>query len=106
MPKVSTYGGWPRSGEIDLMETRGNENLLDGSGNNVGVEQFGSTLHFGNEGWSAYMTAHFSQFSPRGNGWNKGFHSYKMEWAPSKYHSNKRSKKRQIIYNYEMFSPF
>lgn len=41
------YGGWPLSGEIDLMETRGNEALYTGGNINVGTQQIGSTLHFG-----------------------------------------------------------
>jgi len=43
MPKDSVYGGWPRSGEIDLMESRGNYD--DGCAD--GLEDFGSTLHWG-----------------------------------------------------------
>lgn len=43
MPKNSVYGGWPMSGEIDIMELRGNRNLFDGN-TNVGVEQTGSTM--------------------------------------------------------------
>lgn len=43
MPKYSVYGGWPMSGEIDLMELRGNRNLMSGA-TNIGVEQTGSTM--------------------------------------------------------------
>lgn len=46
MPKDSIYGGWPQSGEIDLMETRGNRQLFH-ENTNLGVEQAGSTIHFG-----------------------------------------------------------
>jgi beta-glucanase (GH16 family) len=40
MPRESFYGGWPTSGEIDIMESRGNRDLgsFDG-GVNIGVEQ-------------------------------------------------------------------
>lgn len=37
MPKYNLYGTWPASGEIDLMESRGN----------APVHDFGTTLHFG-----------------------------------------------------------
>ena len=43
MPKDSVYGTWPRSGEIDIMESRGNSPSCDGLGSNV----FGTTLHWG-----------------------------------------------------------
>lgn len=46
MPKDSVYGPWPNSGEIDLVEIRGNRNLFDGSVN-VGAEQAGCTMHWG-----------------------------------------------------------
>ena len=36
--------GWPRSGEIDIVESRGNRNLKI-NGGNIGVQQMGSTLH-------------------------------------------------------------
>ncbi len=42
----SVYGGWPASGEIDLLEQRSNRQLYSGN-TNVGVEQAGSTMHFG-----------------------------------------------------------
>lgn len=46
MPRFSVYGGWPASGEIDLMELRGNRNLFSGA-THVGNQQAGSTMHFG-----------------------------------------------------------
>lgn len=42
----SIYGGWPVAGEIDLMESRGNREMFQ-EGVNTGVQQVGSTLHFG-----------------------------------------------------------
>lgn len=82
MPKTSIYGGWPRSGEIDLFESKGNEHLYNGNGDNIGVEEFGSTLHFGNEGWAAWWTSTFSRHSSPGWGFNREFHNYQMEWTP------------------------
>ncbi|KAH9488854.1 Beta-1,3-glucan-binding protein [Bulinus truncatus] len=48
MPKVSHYGYWPKSGEIDIMESRGN---LAG---NIGVAEISSTLHWGLSGQDKY----------------------------------------------------
>lgn len=85
MPRHSVYGGWPRSGEIDIMESKGNEQLW-ANGHHIGVEEFGSTLHFGTESWnSAWWAANMARSSPRNWGWNKDFHIYQMEWAPCKY---------------------
>jgi hypothetical protein len=51
LPKDNAYGEWPRSGEIDIMESRGNNHTYKQGGNNIAS----STLHFGpdgnNDGW-------------------------------------------------------
>jgi beta-glucanase (GH16 family) len=39
MPVDSVYGGWPTSGEIDIMESRGNRDFGPVNGFNIGVEQ-------------------------------------------------------------------
>lgn len=43
MPQDSVYGGWPLSGEIDIMESRGNARGYKRGGR----EAFSSTLHWG-----------------------------------------------------------
>ena len=53
------YGGWPQSGSIDIVRSKGNDIYVDGSGNNVGNTLIGSTLHWGpdpghNNGWKTY----------------------------------------------------
>ena len=51
LPVNSTYGEWPRSGEIDIAETRGNNYTYDAGGNNI----VSSALHWGpdtaNDAW-------------------------------------------------------
>lgn len=49
LPADNAYGQWPASGEIDIMESRGNLNYPTNLGG--GVESFGSTLHWGPD-WS------------------------------------------------------
>jgi hypothetical protein len=82
LPTRNVYGDWPRSGEIDLAEARGNRRLFAGNVN-VGVEQVGSTLHFGPRwdvnGWS---TAHAEK--NRSPGFDRDFHNYKMVWTPER----------------------
>ncbi|XP_055603204.1 beta-1,3-glucan-binding protein-like [Uranotaenia lowii] len=83
MPKMNQYGSWPSSGEIDLMESRGNLDYRDGSGTHIGVEQVGSTLHFGpNPNLNGYEMATGAKNTPAGNGFNKDFHRYQLEWTP------------------------
>jgi beta-glucanase (GH16 family) len=45
LPADNNYGGWPASGEIDIMESRGNQNY-DSVIQHGGVDSFGSTLHW------------------------------------------------------------
>lgn len=47
MPTGNRFGAWPRSGEIDMVEIRSNDDLIC-SGQHVGNKLMGSTLHFGN----------------------------------------------------------
>ena len=82
LPRDNAYGTWPLSGEIDIMESRGNVNLMQ-NGVNIGAEHVGSTLHFGPfwpmNGWP---TATFSKNSAPGNGYHLHFHRYGMQWTP------------------------
>jgi beta-glucanase (GH16 family) len=83
LPEHWVFGGWPMSGEIDLMESRGNRDLAV-DGNQIGVESVGSTLHFGPR-WdqSAWPTAHLLRnYEP---GYHLMFHRYGMVWTPEKF---------------------
>lgn len=43
MPERPVYGAWPKSGEIDIMESRGNSRDYQEGGRNLHY----STLHWG-----------------------------------------------------------
>ena len=47
LPKDSKYGQWPRSGEIDVVETRGNLNYTDENGVFKNTKLSLSSLHCG-----------------------------------------------------------
>lgn len=82
LPKYNMYGTWPASGEIDLLESRGNRNLiLDNI--NIGSEQVASTLHYApRPGIHLRSSTTFARNSEPGKGWNNAFHRYQMEWTP------------------------
>lgn len=83
LPSKQVYGGWPRSGEIDLMESKGNAQLFNDAGENIGVENFGSTLHFGTIYYDdAWWSSSYPRQSPVGQGFNAGYHAYQLEWTP------------------------
>ncbi|XP_033115164.1 beta-1,3-glucan-binding protein-like isoform X2 [Anneissia japonica] len=81
LPKHNNYGGWPASGEIDLVESRGNLNLKDSNGDDVGVQQMGSTMHWG-PFWpmNGYPKTHATKTLSSGT-FGSSFHKYAMEWT-------------------------
>uniref|UniRef100_A0A336KJ78 CSON010623 protein n=1 Tax=Culicoides sonorensis TaxID=179676 RepID=A0A336KJ78_CULSO len=80
MPRYNKYGTWPTSGEIDLMESRGNKNLMH-NGVNIGTEQVGQTLHFGPY-WYLNGYDYASYVVNNGAGYDNDFHLYQLEWTP------------------------
>lgn len=83
MPQGNKFGMWPQSGEIDIMESRGNKELFTAAGEDIGCNQFGSTLHFGiNRTTDMWRLAHFKRNDP--DGFNSKFHNYGVIWTPGK----------------------
>lgn len=74
MPKYSRYGGWPRSGEIDICESRGNRDY-----GHIGVQEMGSTLHWGLQNQNRYwLTAGTKKAKQKT--FADGFHKHLLEW--------------------------
>ena len=82
MPRFNSYGGWPRSGEIDIMESRGNRKYFDWQGTNIGTESVSSTLHFGPD-WqhNGYERTSARRTSAPDQGFDRDFHIYGVEWT-------------------------
>jgi len=77
LPKHNTYGQWPASGEIDLMESRGNK---PGSPQH-GVDYVASTLHWGpHYPENGYMLTTKEVQAPSGATFADDFHVYGLEW--------------------------
>lgn len=79
MPERPVYGVWPKSGEIDIMESRGNSRDYPEGGRNLHY----STLHWGptavNDAWWRTTGAH----KIRRGDYSKGFHTFGMQWTPN-----------------------
>jgi hypothetical protein len=72
MPKSSVYGAWPRSGEIDIMESRGNAGDL-------GVGAVSSTLHWGPDaGNNRYSLTHGEKHA---SNYHTDFHTWRLDWT-------------------------
>ncbi|XP_050515652.1 beta-1,3-glucan-binding protein-like [Diabrotica virgifera virgifera] len=81
LPTYWKYGGWPTSGEIDMMESRGNRQLISQSGRKIGVQTIGYTLNWGpNPDNNLFYKTHFD--STLDVGYNQEFHKYQLEWTP------------------------
>lgn len=78
LPVHQEYGNWPASGEIDVMESRGNLNYPKEHGG--GPETFGSTLHWGPAyGFDPFEKTHAEYNHP--TLLSDDFHTYGLIWT-------------------------
>ncbi|KAI9752355.1 MAG: hypothetical protein M4579_005663 [Chaenotheca gracillima] len=77
MPVNSDYGPWPLSGEIDIIESRGNNYTYAQGGNNI----VSSALHWGpNTANDAWWRTNVKR-SALHTTYAKGFHTFGLEWS-------------------------
>nr|XP_006811298.1 PREDICTED: beta-1,3-glucan-binding protein-like [Saccoglossus kowalevskii] len=63
LPKYNEYGDWPASGEIDIVESRGNVDYKSPDGVSQGVDSMGSTMHWGPYfPWNGWNKTHATKF--------------------------------------------
>ncbi|KAH9525442.1 Beta-1,3-glucan-binding protein [Bulinus truncatus] len=89
LPRWNAYGTWPASGEIDIVESRGesetstpdgNLHYKDDKGQPAGLESMGSTLHFGPfVEANQWPKAHASIVASSGT-FADSFHKYQLDW--------------------------
>ena len=94
LPLDATYGPWPRSGEIDIMESRGNNWTYAQGGNNI----ISSALHWGpnqvNDAWwrtnkkREALHASFADSS----------HTFGLEWSQKYIYTYLDNRLLQILY--------
>ena len=77
LPLNNTYGPWPISGEIDIMEARGNAI----SYTKQGVNYVRSSLNWGPLTWLNEVSKTFGWVTNRSKGYNEDFHTYTLEWS-------------------------
>lgn len=76
LPVNNTYGPWPLSGEIDIMEARGNAPTYPAQG----VNFVRASLNYAP--LETLSTQIFGWWSMKQGGFNEGFHTYTLEWSP------------------------
>lgn len=114
MPVESKYGAWPASGEIDIVEGRGNDRTyytVAGGDPNAktaknlphlpaGNDAITSTLHWGPESWAdAYpYTTNGYHYPSSINDLTSSFHTFGMEWTPNGIRTYVDQQLTQIVY--------
>jgi len=94
LPVNNTYGPWPESGEIDIMESRGNNHNYAQGGNNI----MSSALHWGpnsaNDAWwrtNAKRSSLHSTFAQK-------YHKFGLEWSEKYLFTYLDSRLLQVMY--------
>ncbi|OBZ77191.1 Beta-1,3-glucan-binding protein [Grifola frondosa] len=76
LPTNNTYGAWPLSGEIDIMEARGNGPAYPAQG----VNFVRASLNYGV--LQTLQTHLFGWWSQKQSSYDRAFHIYAVEWTP------------------------
>ncbi|KAF9005039.1 concanavalin A-like lectin/glucanase domain-containing protein [Cyathus striatus] len=76
LPVDSSYGAWPASGEIDIMEARGNGPSYPKQGSNF----VRGSLNWGPNQFLNAVFKTFGWWEMRRGAWNEQFHTYALEW--------------------------
>lgn len=78
---VPSYFQYGQSGVMSVVESRGNENLVQ-NGTNIGVEQIQQLIEYTPfAGWFRKRNIELFKLNQK-PGWNKEFHRYQVEWTP------------------------
>lgn len=77
MPEADTYGEWPKSGEIDIMEARGNPPSYSTGGR----DKFASSLHWGPDKSSDAYWRTTAGRAVRRSDFSDKFHTFGIEWS-------------------------
>ena len=77
LPVTEMYGPWPASGEIDILEARGNNHTYSTGGNDIMY----SSLHWGTDpSQDRYLDTNWPKHALHSQ-WGDSFHTYGLEWS-------------------------
>lgn len=77
MPQDSVYGDWPKSGEIDIAESRGNDARTYDMGDNI----VSSALHWGTATLNDRWRMSYGEWGGSRVRYTQKFHTYGLEWS-------------------------
>ncbi|ORX58884.1 concanavalin A-like lectin/glucanase [Hesseltinella vesiculosa] len=84
LPKYEAYGGWPASGEIDIMESRGNDKRSYGPGDNTVIS---SRLHWGPNPSLNNFNLTSAEVQAFNGSFADDFHTFGLEWSEEGLHT-------------------
>lgn len=77
LPVNNSYGKWPMSGEIDIVESRGN----NASYPRQGINYVRSSLNWGPNDFINSVWKTYGWYTERRKNFNDDFHTYTLEWT-------------------------
>lgn len=101
LPVNDTYGPWPASGEIDIMEARGNNYTFPQGGDNI----VSSTLHWGPDPDTDAWWQNNVKRQALHTTWSAGFHTFGLEWSEKYIFSYIDTRLLQVLYT-QFDAPF
>ncbi|OIW31275.1 beta-1,3-glucan-binding protein, partial [Coniochaeta ligniaria NRRL 30616] len=94
MPVEDNYGPWPASGEIDIVESRGNNYTYEQGGNNI----VSSAMHWGpdpaNDAWYRTNVKRKALHTT----YSAGFNTFGLEWSQKYLFTYVNSRLLQVLY--------
>jgi hypothetical protein len=97
LPTEDIYGAWPASGEIDIVETRGN-NYSYISGPGGGNNWASSALHWGPDSKHDSYLVTVDQLAAQHSEFGDKFHTYGLEWTEDYVYTYVDSVLLQVLY--------
>ncbi|KAJ3531263.1 hypothetical protein NM208_g8953 [Fusarium decemcellulare] len=94
MPQDSVYGEWPKSGEIDIAESRGNDAETYPLGDHI----VSSALHWGTSYLNDAWYKSYGEWGGKRTKYSEGFHTYSLEWSEKYLFTWLDGRLRQIVF--------
>lgn len=94
MPEESKYGEWPKSGEIDIAEARGNNDAYALGGRDT----YTSTLHWGPTGALDGFWRTTAGRQIRRTDFTKTYHTFGLEWSGDYLYTYMDSRLQHILF--------
>ncbi|KAK7203187.1 concanavalin A-like lectin/glucanase domain-containing protein [Myxozyma melibiosi] len=95
LPTDNVYGDWPSSGEIDIVESRGNDHTYADGGNNVMT----STLHWGPTSDTDMYYKTTGRTKLKRTTFADSFHTFGLEWNEKYISTYLDGRLRQVMYH-------